>query len=145
LLYSFQQTTKPYHDKDNNASTQDDIAELAKRTTHTQEEIDWILKSPERKNILRSLDPQLLALFHESNSPYAKKNTPQKASSASSTKKSRPLIQQAPKYDIAELAKRTTHTQEEMLWVLNSSKRRGILKELAPELIATFKTLCNDK
>jgi hypothetical protein len=112
---------------------------------NTHHEIDWILKSPERKNILRSLDPQLLALFHESNSPYAKKNTPQKASSASSTKKSRPLIQQAPKYDIAELAKRTTHTQEEMLWVLNSSKRRGILKELAPELIATFKTLCNDK
>ena len=49
-----------------------------------------------------------------------------------------------PKYIASKLAKQTSHTQDEIDWVLRDGKRRKTLRELAPELIATFKKSTNN-
>ena len=125
LLYAIQGTKKPYPDKDNNglisevisddpiipAAKNYDLAELAKKTIHTKEEIDSVLNCRKRKKVFKEIAPELLASFYMENSP---------------------------KYDIAELAKKITLSQEEADWVLNNPKRKQALNELAPHLIASF-------
>ena len=39
---------------------------LAKQTSHTQDEIDWVLSDDRRRNILKSLNPKLFDTFQKS-------------------------------------------------------------------------------
>ena len=98
---------------------------MATQSTHTQDEIDWVLSDGSRRDILNSFSPELLASFKRSN-------------------KTSLLKPNQPKYNIAELATQSTHTQDEIDWVLRDGKRRKSLRELAPELIATFKKSTNN-
>ena len=93
------------------------ITEIANKTIHTKDEIDWVLKTEERKEALRSLSPELLTFFEDQ-----KKAVP-------------------PRYNITEIANKTTHTKDEIDWVLGRGKRKIAFGLIAPELLVKFEKI----
>ena len=111
-----------------------DLYELSQKSDLSYDELRYIFAFSERQEKFRDLvDPDYFSLL------LKKKTLVKKAKLIKGN-----TIVSTPKYDITELAKQSTHTQEEINWVLRDAKRRDILRELAPELIATFKKSTNN-
>ena len=119
-----------------------DIAELAKKTILSKEETDWILRDASKRDILRELAPELLYAIQGTKKPYPDKDNNGLISEVISDD---PIIPAAKNYDLAELAKKTIHTKEEIDSVLNCRKRKKVFKEIAPELLASPQTLTPPK
>jgi hypothetical protein len=114
-----------------------DLYELSQKSDLSHEELSYIFAFSERQEKFRSLvDPDLFTLLLKKKSLVKK---------AKLIKKEIPAT--PPKYDLAEIAHRPTHTKEEpdctkeeIDWVLRDAQRRKELGEISPELLALFQS-----